>query len=121
ALELIAQTLAQLPKAETFDYGGHELRLGDYGVCEQCTVPIAEAQAAENALRRLAGELEDDTVKEHVELASQLFHTEAEAATVRAELHNGHGTEAILNKLLAHQYERHIGDDYQHSHHGGTE
>jgi hypothetical protein len=24
-----------------------------------------------------------------------------------------------LNKLLAFQYERHVGDEYQHSHHGG--
>jgi hypothetical protein len=48
-----------------------------------------------------------------------LFLLEAQAAVIRAELHNGHGTEKILNNLLAFQYERHIGDAYQHSHHGG--
>jgi len=120
ALGIIDDTLASLPKAETFDYGGHNLKIGEYNVCDRCTVPIAEAQAAERALKQKAEKLEDGTVREHLELAAQLFHLEAEAAIVRAEFHNGHGTEDILNKLLGYQYERHIGDDYQHSHHSGN-
>lgn len=119
AYGIISQTLQNLPKATAFDYGGHTLQVGEYGVCERCTVPIAEAQAAEQALRAQAEQAKNDTVKEHLELAAQLFHLEAEAAVVRAEFHNGHGTESILNKLLGHQYERHIGDEYQHSHHAG--
>jgi hypothetical protein len=119
ALTIINDTLSQLPKAETFDYGGHNLKLGEYGVCDHCTMPIAEAQAAEKALRDKAKTLDDETIKEHLALAADLLKTEAGAATIRAEFHNGHGTEAILNRLLGYQYERHIGDDYQHSHHGG--
>lgn len=121
ALDIITETLGRLPKAETFDYGGHNLKIGDYDVCERCTVPIAEAQAAAQAITARAEKETDQTVKEHLALAAQLFHLEAEAAIVRAQLHNGHGTEDILNKLLAYQYERHIGDDYQHSHHGGQD
>ncbi len=119
ALEIIADTLDNLPKAAEFDYGGHELKIGEYGVCERCTMPIAEAQQAEHALRARAETLEDETVKEHLVLAADLFKHEADTAVVRAEFHNGHGTEGILNKLLGHAYERHIGDEYQHSHHGG--
>jgi hypothetical protein len=121
ALSIIGETLAHLPKAVTFDYGGHNLTLGEYGVCERCTVPIAEAQAAARALRDRAETLDDETIKEHLELAARLFTSEAESAVIRAEFHNGHGTESILNKLLAYAYERHIGDEYQHSHHGGDE
>jgi len=119
ALTIIQDTLSKLPRAETFDYGGHQLKLGEYGVCERCTVPIAEAQQANLALEAKAETINDETVKEHLDLAAKLFNLEAEAAIVRAELHNGHGTENILNKLLAFQYERHVGDEYQHSHHGG--
>jgi len=121
ALDIINQTLGQLPKAGSFDYGGHELKIGEYQVCEQCTTPIAEAQAAEKALRARAAQLEDETVKEHLTLAADLFASEAKSATIRAELHNGHGSENILNKLLAYQYERRVGDEYRHSHHGGAE
>jgi hypothetical protein len=120
ALEIIQKTLAELPKAETFDYGGHNLKLGEYDVCTRCTSPIAEAQAAERALLARAQTIGDETVREHLEVAAQLFHAEAEAATIRAELHNGHNTEAILNVLLGHEYARQINDDYQHSHHGGN-
>jgi hypothetical protein len=120
AADLITDILATLPKAETFDYGGHILKIGDYGVCERCTVPIAEAQAAEQALRKKANELDDETIKEHINLAADLFKKEAEAAVIRAEFHNGHGTEKILNRLLEFQYDRQINDDYQHSHHQGA-
>lgn len=119
AANIISQILAELPQAQTFDYGGHNLRIGEYDVCERCTRPIAESQAAERALRERAETLDDQTIKEHLTLAANLFAKEAEAAAIRAELHNGHNTEPILNKLLGYQYERHIGDDYQHSHHGG--
>jgi hypothetical protein len=119
ALSIIQNTIQKLPKAEGFDYGGHQLRLGEYGVCERCTVPIAEAQAAEATLRTEMELIDDEVVKEHLELAAKLLHLEAEAAIVRAEFHNGHGTEEILNKLLGFMYERHIGEEYQHSHHGG--
>ena len=121
ALDIINEVLGNLPKAETFDYGGHNLQLGEYDVCTFCTTPIAEAQAAERALRERAAQLDDGTVAEHLTLAADLFKAEGQAATVRAEFHNGHGTESILNRLLGYQYERHIGDTYQHSHHGGTE
>jgi len=120
AAGIIEEILAELPKAESFDYGGHILKIGEYGVCERCTTPIAEAQAAEQALRTKANELEDETVKEHLVLAADLFQKEAEAAVIRAEFHNGYGTEKILNGLLGFQYDRHIGDDYQHSHHQGS-
>jgi hypothetical protein len=121
ALDIINETLGSLPKAESFDYGGHALKIGEYGVCTDCTTPIAEAQAATNALLDRAETTEDETIKEHLELAAQLFRTEAEIATLRAELHNGVGTEPILNRVLGFEYERHIGEDYQHSHHGGRE
>jgi hypothetical protein len=120
ALDVINDVLNSLPRAETFDYGGHQLKLGDYDVCVQCTTPIAEAQAASAALLERAGTIDDEIVKEHVHLAANLFRLESEAAVVRADFHNGHGTEVILNRLLAYQYERHIGDDYQHSHHQGA-
>lgn len=119
ALDIINQTLSSLPHAESFDYGGHALKLGEYDVCQQCTMPIAEAQSAEKALRERAADLDDETVKEHLTLAADLFKTEAQAAIVRAEFHNGHGTEAILNKVLGYAYERRIGEDPGHSHHGG--
>jgi hypothetical protein len=121
ALHIINDVLATLPKAETFDYGGHNLKIGDYGVCTACTTPIAEAQAAERAIVNRADSLENETVKEHLTLAAQLFHTDAEAAVIRAEFHNGLGTEQILNCILGFEYERHVGEDYRHSHHGGQE
>jgi hypothetical protein len=119
AMAIINEVLADLPKAETFDYGGHNLKIGEYGVCTACTTPIAEAQAAEKALRDRAETIEDVTIKEHLELTAQLFHLEGDAATVRAEFHNGFGTEQILNRVLSFEYDRHIGEDYRHSHHGG--
>ena len=118
ALGIITDVLNNLPNSTEFDYGGHILKIGEYDVCERCTRPIAEAQAAENALLAAAEKLEDAAVKEHVVLAAQLFHAEAEAAVVRAELHNGFGTENILNSLLKFQYDRQINDEYTHSHHG---
>jgi len=121
ALKIIDTTLAKLPKAEGFDYGGHNLKVGEYEVCERCTTPIAEAQAVEATLRTEIELLDDPTIKEHLELAAKLFHAEAEAAIIRAEFHNGHGTEQILNRLLAYQYERHIDDEYHHSHHGSEQ
>jgi hypothetical protein len=120
AHDIINETLSNLPPAEAFDYGGHVLKLGEYDVCTHCSTPIAEAQAAEQALRAQAEQLDDDTIKEHLALAAELFRLEAETAIVRAEFHNGHGTERILNRLLGFEYERHVGDDYQHSHHQGA-
>lgn len=121
ALDIINEALGSLPKAESFDYGGHTLKIGEYGVCTACTTPIAEAQAAEGALLDRAKMAEDETIREHLELAAQFFRIEAETATIRAELHNGVGTEEILNRILGFAYERHIGEDYHHSHHGGQE
>jgi hypothetical protein len=120
AADIINEVLSKLPKAEIFDYGGHEMHIGEYGVCERCTAPIAEAQAASAALSDKAKHTEDETVREHLQLAADLLQHEAETAVLRAEFHNGQGSEAILNRLLGFQYERHIGDDYQHSHHGGN-
>ncbi|TAH36297.1 hypothetical protein EYC59_01305 [Candidatus Saccharibacteria bacterium] len=121
ALGIITETLGKLPKAKSYDYGGHQLKIGEYDVCRRCSTPIAEAQAVETALRDAAEKQKDETVKEHLELAIKLFHLEAEAAVIRAEFHNGHGTEAILDKLQAYEYERGIGDSYEHSHHQGVE
>jgi hypothetical protein len=90
ALAIIQDTLGKLAKAEMFDYGGHQLKIGEYGVCERCTIPIAEAQQAKQALEARAAQVKNDTVKEHLDLAAKLFELEAEAAIVRAELHNGH-------------------------------
>ena len=119
AQAIIAKALGDLLPAKEFDYGGHQLTIGEYDVCERCSVPIAEAQQANIMLLAEAAKTEDATIKEHLQLAADLFRIEAEAAIIRAEFHNGFGTEEILNNLLAYQYERHIGDDYQHSHHGG--
>lgn len=119
AAAIVSETLSKLPKAEIFDYGGHEMHIGEYGVCDRCTAPIAEAQAAAAALDDRAKHIDDETVREHVQLAADLLQHEAETAVLRAEFHNGQGSEAILNKLLGFQYDRHIGDDFQHSHHGG--
>jgi hypothetical protein len=119
ALKIITETLSKMPPADSFDYGGHELKIGEYGVCDRCTRPIAEAQAAEQTLRTEMELLDDETIKEHLALAANLFHAEAEAATLRAEFHNGQGTEAILNRILGYQYERRINEDYTHSHSGG--
>jgi hypothetical protein len=121
ALGIINEVLNGLPKAETFDYGGHIIKIGEYGVCSYCTTPIAEAQAAEEALSKRADAEQDETVREHLDIAVELLQAEVVAATVRAELHNGEGTEGILNRLLAFEYDRHIGEDYHHSHHGGQE
>lgn len=121
ALEIVVGILGKLPKAKSYDYGGHQLKIGEYDVCKRCSVPIAEAQAVETALREAVEAQKDETVKEHLELAAKLFHLEAEAAVIRAEFHNGHGTEGILDRLQAYEYERGIGDTYEHSHHQGVE
>jgi hypothetical protein len=121
ALRIITTTLANLPPATEFDYGGHKLKIGEYDVCERCTRPIAEAQATEQTLRTESDLISDETVKEHLDLAAQLFRLEAEAAIIRAELHNGQGTEPILNHILGYLYERKINDDYEHTHNGGND
>jgi hypothetical protein len=120
AMKIIEKTVASLPTATGFDYGGHQMHLGDYGVCERCTSPIAEAQAAEAVLRTEMELVDDETIREHLELAAKLFRAEAEAATLRAELHNGHNTEPILDRILGFLYDRQVGDDYQH-HHGNQQ
>jgi hypothetical protein len=119
ALKLIQKALADLPEAKTFDYGGHILHLGEYDVCKTCTSPIAEAQQAANTVAELAANEHDETVKEHLEIAAQLFRTEAEAAIIRAELHNGRGSEKILNTVLGYLYDHQVHDEYKHSHHQG--
>ena len=121
AYDIIQEVLLSLPKAETFDYGGHYLHVGEYQVCSDCTSSIAEAQQAENALKNKAEQIEDSVVKEHLLLAAELFHHEAESAQLRAEFHNGKGTEKILNDILGFIYDRKIDDDYEHSHHQGEE
>lgn len=120
AFIIIQQSLKGLPKAEAFDYGGHDLHIGEYGVCERCTSPIAEAQEAYQILIAAAQKTPDSTIKEHIEVAAELFRLEAEAAKIRAELHNGQGTEKILNEILGFLYKRDIRDDYDHSHNRGN-
>ena len=118
ALAIIKEVLADQPNAGQFNYGGHDLNLGDYNVCITCASSIAEAQQVAESLFEKAKTIEDDTVKEHIVLAAQLFETEAQAAIIRAEFHNGHNTEPILNILLGYIYDRKIHDEYEHSHHG---
>jgi hypothetical protein len=120
AAEIVQQVLQELPKADTFDYGGHNLHLGEYDVCTRCTGPIAEAQAAGLALQRKAHAETDPVVAEHLALAARLFRLEGDIAAIRAELHNGQGSERILNELLAFTSDRQIHDSYDHSHHGGN-
>jgi hypothetical protein len=120
ALSIIEEVLSSLEQAETFDYGGHELRIGEYDVCDRCTVPIAEAQQAEFALLKRAEAIEDELVVEHIKVVAELFRLEAAAAEVRAELHNGQGTEKILNELLRFLHSREVHDSYDHSHHKGA-
>ncbi|HLZ14759.1 MAG TPA: hypothetical protein VKQ34_02085 [Candidatus Saccharimonadales bacterium] len=116
AQEVVQSILASLPKADLFDYGGHHMHVGDYGVCERCTGSIAEAQQASLKLLEKAESLDDAVVREHVQLAAQLLRAEAEAAVLRAEFHNGQGSEPILNLLLGFIYDRHIHDSYDHNH-----
>ncbi|HYH75032.1 MAG TPA: hypothetical protein VD735_03645 [Candidatus Saccharimonadales bacterium] len=122
AAGVVRDVLASLPPAESFDYGGHILQLGDYGMCERCTRPIAEAQQAARALLDAADSLEDTdpTIAEHVELAGELLKLEAHAAEIRAEFHNGHNSEAIINTLLGYIHDRAIHDSYDHSHKQGN-
>lgn len=116
AAGIVRKVLQNLPPAKTFDYGGHELKLGDYNMCERCTRPIAEAQAAHKKLLEQSENIESSTVKEHVELAAEFLRREAEAAEIRAELHNGQGSEPIINELLGFVHRRDIHDNYEHSH-----
>jgi HEAT repeat protein len=120
ALAVVQEVLTALPKAEAFDYGGHELHIGDYEVCGICTSPIAEAQQAHLALQKKADEEQDSVIKEHLMLAAKLFKLEAEEAIVRAEFHNGISTEPILNIILGYIYDRSIHDEYKHSHGEGA-
>jgi hypothetical protein len=120
AADIVRQVLSSLPQAETYDYGGHLLRLDEYDVCTRCTSPIAEAQQAYAELFEKANAEEDDTVKEHLQLAADLMVLEAKAAQIRAEFHNGQGSEQILNELLGFIYNRNIHDNYDHAHHRGN-
>ena len=120
ALAIVKEVLAGLPSAKSFDYGGQQLNIGEYDVCTVCTKSIAESQQAHLALRDRGEGVDDPIIKEHLELAAELFEKEAEIATIRAELHNGFGTEKILNELLGFSYGRAIPDSYNHSHEQGT-
>jgi hypothetical protein len=119
AYEQIDTALKSLPKANSYDYGGHYLNIGEYDVCAYCATAIAEAQQAQHIIEEISNKSDDPTVKEHLDIAAELFRTEAEAAVIRAELHNGHGTEKILNTILRFNYDRNINDSYQHSHNQG--
>ncbi|HSX30111.1 MAG TPA: hypothetical protein VLE73_06140 [Candidatus Saccharimonadales bacterium] len=118
AAAIVRRVLNNLQPADSYDYGGHLLKLDDYGMCTRCTKPIAEAQQAYTHLHIAARAIVDPNAKEHVELAAQYFKHEADIAIIRAELHNGQGSERIVNELLAYVHDRHIHDDYDHSHHG---
>jgi hypothetical protein len=120
ALQITQESLGNLPEADSFDYGGHTLHIGEYAVCARCTAPIAEAQQASLALEEKAKTVDDPVVKEHIELAAELLRLEGDIAQIRAELHNGRGSEKILNTLLAFIHDRKIHDTYDHSHHGGN-
>lgn len=119
ALGVINEVLDKLPPAETFDYGGHMMKVGDYDVCEICTRPIAEAQQAQFALTHRAEKIDDPEIKAHLEVAIELFKHEAGAAIIRAELHNGLGSEKIVDRLNGFIHDRDIKDNYEHSHNKG--
>ncbi len=118
ALRIVKYELSHLPHPTKFDYGGHVLKLDEYGICTRCSGQIAEAQAAQQHLLAASKRVTDPNVRAHVELAAQLFFLEAEAAKIRAEFHNGHGTEPILNEILGFMYDRNVHDSYDHSHNG---
>ena len=119
ALEIIDSELGKLPVAQSFDYGGHILNIGDYDVCEVCTRPIAEAQQAHDVLAKRAEETDDPAIREHIAIAANLLKAEADAATIRAQLHNGLGSEKIIDRLNGFKHDRGIYDDFSHTHHGG--
>lgn len=119
ALVIIKDTLDELPEAKSYDYGGHILTLGEYDVCATCTKPIAEAQAGYDALEMRGAHTDDPEVKEHIEMAAELLKKEAETAVIRAELHNGRGSEKIIDRLNGFLHDRGVHDDYNHSHGGG--
>lgn len=119
AATIVRETLAAMPAADTFDYGGHILKIGEYNVCARCTQPIADAQQAARVLLDKAASLDDSTVAEHVELAGELMKLEAHAAEIRAEFHNGADSEPIINALLGFIHDRAIHDTYDHSHKAG--
>lgn len=116
ALKIIKLVLAKVPVADSYDYGGHDLKLGEYEVCTQCTSSIAEAQQAAKAILMNSAKVDDPVVKEHLELAAELFDLEAQIAVIRAEFHNGHGTEEILDTIQGFEYDRKIHDQYGHNH-----
>jgi hypothetical protein len=121
ALLLVQEVLKAQPKATQYNYGGHEVQIGEYGVCESCTSPIAEAQQVASSLRQRGNHIDDPVVREHLELAAQLLELEAQTAIIRAEFHNGKNTEPILNVLLGYQHDRSIQDTYDHSHTQGNQ
>jgi outer membrane protein TolC len=116
AAHVVAGVLNKLPTANTFDYGGHRLALSEYGLCTRCTAPIAEAQQAAQALQEKAEATDDTTVAEHIQLAADMMRLEAEVAVIRAELHSGQHSEAIVDQLLGFLYDRSIHDSYDHTH-----
>jgi len=120
AAAVVEETLQKLPPAQTFDYGGHNLTLGEYEVCTRCTTPVAEAQQASRALLEVAEKTPDELVREHLQEAAHLFMLEAKAAEVRAEFHNGQGSEGIVNSVLSFLYNRNIHDSYDHHHAEGS-
>lgn len=120
ASQIIDKVFAQIPNAETFDYGGHELRIGEYDVCTICTTSIAESQQASNVLGNIAKDQNDSTVKEHIDLVAQILDLESKIAILRAELHNGQNTEPIINSTLGFIYDRKIHDSYDHHHEQGA-
>jgi hypothetical protein len=119
AAEIVNDTLLKLPKAKTFNYGGHVLKFNEYSTCKDCTSAIAEAQQAEKALFRKSRTAADPLVREHLELATELMHYESKAAEIRAEFHGGQDSEPILNNLLGFIYSREIHDKYEHNHRKG--
>lgn len=118
AANIVRDIVGSLPKPHSFDYGGHTLKLDDYGMCTRCTAPIAEAQQAAHALQQKAEATQDPTVAEHIQLAADLMRLETQAAVIRAELHSGQQSEQIVNDLLGFIYHRSIHDTYDHSHRG---
>lgn len=121
ASNIIRETLTALPLAESYNYGGHIIKIGEYDVCKQCATSIAESQQAYNAIARRNDSIEDPVIKEHLEIAMNLLKATAESSIVRAELHNGQGAEDILNELLAFNYNRKIDETYNHSHSNGRQ
>ena len=108
ANRLIQDALKSLPEADHYDYGGHDIKIGEYEVHETATRAMAEAQQARDTILKLAEDHDDPTLNEHFDIAADYFASLAKAAEISAMLHGGHGSEEIVRTLENFARERGI-------------